>query len=85
MATQTGFMFYKSILKPKLELLRSLTRFHVVKVIGPIDCCSIQNRNPRPPPNSGIFDGRGSLLGKRKINLLKLDKNNVILFSLITM
>ena len=44
---------------------RSLTRFHVVKVIGPIDCCSIQNRNPRPPPNSGIFDGRGSLLGKR--------------------
>jgi hypothetical protein len=64
---------------------RSLTKFHEGKVIGPIDCCSIRNRNPRPPPNSGIFDGRGPLLGKKKINLLKLDKNDIILYSLITM
>jgi hypothetical protein len=68
-----------------MRIAGSLTRFHVVKVIGLIDCCSIQNRNPRPPPNSWIFDGCGSSLGKRKINLLKLDKNYVILFSLITM
>ena len=68
-----------------MRIVGSLTRFHAVKAIGPIDCCSIQNRNPRPPPNRRIFDGCGSLLVKREINLLKLDKNDIILYSLITM